>query len=1012
MIKKFSRLHVLGAVAVLGATVSLAVFLSPAFLRASLVADGGQCYQHTSGDYLYDTNLSDMSGWSVTDSTNCSNMGKGDIKQNGAVIVWGKWSRTAYGGTDSSGSGGSSTTSGTNSTAATSYTCYQDSNTGDITVLSGPAATNSWFEIPFNKCDGLQPGETKNDGTYTPANNSTGTSTTTSGNSNWVNHTWYFSDGTSQDSFILSRTDSEYLNYISGMDKACKSSASVGYNSPDGWMPDAGNDSNWKNFGIPNCKGTAATTVTNNTATNNTATNNTATNNNSSTNVQNTTNSWVQHFWKFADSKKMESSILNRTDADYLAYISKVDQACSLVKSNEFSWMPDAGNDSNWKNFGIPNCLEKAGIAGINSASTDKDDHKYDSDKKDENQNRDRELKDMKHEIKRAEKDLKNIKRECKKNSCVGVDKTLSVLEGIHAQMVKAHADKEFVEFWDLIQDFNFAQQDFWDGFQDVQQADDLKRWVRDVEREIKDRTRWIKDLKRQKSDVSGMEKILLKMNKLLDDAQAAMADGDFDDARDIFEFDFTDLRYEFEDVGHEAEKEREGKFFKEDMKRTLDQIEGAAKMLEKLLASGKIKATDASACREHIVKGKTLAKAVLEALEDDDFEDADELRFDLQDVGDEAMRVCPGLDVYRPDFDSFNDVYLDDNNQKMSKDVLEKLSNDIVNKVMNRIQSNPAIFNDLIENGGSKFSSQISQMLENTSYIKDDTKHGELMSRKATLLAQVQEMEELTAKLQSLKQIAIAEVNEIEAVKQQIANYNFAGTAGAEIEADVEDFLADLEFGDLTKSEIAEKVRQLKGQATQAIEDARKEKFASNLIPFLDADDSDWFTKYAAFTKNEGWVKGTGESNFSSVNPGAETNVAEAVTMLGRVVGIDSSAVPTSSLASKLPQWAHPGLAALEKVGANPSTVFGNKSGDDVVTRAEVAVLVQRVFALSAGDASGFNDLSGVSTTELSSIGSVNKAGIMTGEGGTTSFNPRGALNRAALMKILTKAAELTSAK
>jgi hypothetical protein len=75
------------------------------------------------------------------------------------------------------------------------------------------------------------------------------------GDNNWVNHTWYFSDGQSESSYILNRTDSEYTNYIAQVAAKCVLIPKYKFN----WKTNAGDDSatNWKNFGIPDCSGTA-----------------------------------------------------------------------------------------------------------------------------------------------------------------------------------------------------------------------------------------------------------------------------------------------------------------------------------------------------------------------------------------------------------------------------------------------------------------------------------------------------------------------------------------------------------------------------------------------------------------------------------------------------------------------------------------------------------------------------------------------------------------------------------
>lgn len=76
--------------------------------------------------------------------------------------------------------------------------------------------------------------------------------TQTSSNSNWSNHIWNFKDG-STSSYILNRTDAEYINYIKQVEEACKLISKDKFF----WKSGAGNDAstNWQNFGIPDCSG-------------------------------------------------------------------------------------------------------------------------------------------------------------------------------------------------------------------------------------------------------------------------------------------------------------------------------------------------------------------------------------------------------------------------------------------------------------------------------------------------------------------------------------------------------------------------------------------------------------------------------------------------------------------------------------------------------------------------------------------------------------------------------------
>ena len=79
------------------------------------------------------------------------------------------------------------------------------------------------------------------------------TATTTS--KNWIQKIWKFSDGSTESSMILNRTDAEYQNYLAKIDAQCRTIPRTNFR----WKSGAGDDrpENWENFGIPDCSGTA-----------------------------------------------------------------------------------------------------------------------------------------------------------------------------------------------------------------------------------------------------------------------------------------------------------------------------------------------------------------------------------------------------------------------------------------------------------------------------------------------------------------------------------------------------------------------------------------------------------------------------------------------------------------------------------------------------------------------------------------------------------------------------------
>ncbi len=71
---------------------------------------------------------------------------------------------------------------------------------------------------------------------------------------------------------------------------------------------------------------------------------------------------WTNKAWKFKDGATQSSSILNRTDSEYTAHISTVYNDCS---SKYFTgWKPGGGDQSNWREFGVPICSDMAPAPG------------------------------------------------------------------------------------------------------------------------------------------------------------------------------------------------------------------------------------------------------------------------------------------------------------------------------------------------------------------------------------------------------------------------------------------------------------------------------------------------------------------------------------------------------------------------------------------------------------------------------------------------------------------------
>lgn len=173
---------------------------------------------------------------------------------------------------------------------------------------------------------------------YPPATNS---------NSRWTNHQWTFLDNQVQSSYILSQsglptgvTLEQYNSYISSIDTEARR------NYFGGWRVNAGNDTDWQAFGIPVISPTAppAPVPYQQTA---------------SSSGSSSSNRWVNHDWVFQDNTRQNSYILSNsalppgvTVEQYNRHIADID--ARTVAGYFGGWQPNAGNDTNWQEFGIP----------------------------------------------------------------------------------------------------------------------------------------------------------------------------------------------------------------------------------------------------------------------------------------------------------------------------------------------------------------------------------------------------------------------------------------------------------------------------------------------------------------------------------------------------------------------------------------------------------------------------------------------------------------------------------
>ncbi len=628
-------------------------------------------------------------------------------------------------------------------------------------------------------------------------------------------------------------------------------------------------------------------------------------------------------------------------------------------------------------------------------------------------QDTEREMERMNREVLRIEREVKRFERQLERAQQKGYN--TGELEGLLGKvMTKLDEARQFKgqdneRFWWAIEDAREIMDfDLRDQINNLEQGANMERWLKDTERMYKDMER---EVERLEKNGKNAPEIFSKLKKIMADARNYFNAGDFENAQwslqDFQELssDFWNSMEQFHRGDFEDDLRSRGGGMVKDIENGLQDAE---EMIRKLEGEGK----DVSRLKELLQKAEGLLDELRKAVDEDNGarieEILDKLEFGLKDEFErEMMQLTGGSfddawdDAYKPR-DVVEHFQMDD---KQAEDIMERMMEKMSQKLMAKLMAKglpSTVVQELLNSG---FDDEVQKTFETVGFI--DKGATEIVNNKVAILEKVKDIDEQIAELQKKKKIAMQKLNELEDVKERIANYNFASETGTEIKGKIEAFIQKAQESGASQSEIEAGIEELKQEAESAFRKAKEEKFEKGIIPFKDTDDDQWFTQFASEAKNKGLVKGTGTSGGTEFNPAGEANLSEAIVMFSRAIGAASDGSPSSAVGQRLPQWAQSAAAALEAKGVNLDEIFDGKQAGESVSRAEIARLLTQVFKLAGGDASGFSDIGDATDAEKEAIGAVNRAGMMTGEGGTDRFNVKGPLNRAALVKILSLAVD-----
>lgn len=591
--------------------------------------------------------------------------------------------------------------------------------------------------------------------------------------------------------------------------------------------------------------------------------------------------------------------------------------------------------------------------------------------------------KDMTRELERATKGGGNIEE---------AQKCINKLKGYLKEMQDALTAKDAEGAWDANSNIDYANQECWELINSGRQAEEFSRQrIPDREREVKDRLREVEKLSKEaeKSGVGGaseaveqLQEIVTEMQKLIEKIKAKVAEGNYDEARELDDWNFQDLRSKWDELRPQVNWVFEVKMIKRDLEGGLKEIEQLNARLD--ASQGKRSESEISACKSFLnEQAKPLLKEGLAKLEAGNLEWLEENGREMQNLEFEGNKICGFIMDGRggmggPDIRAFVQEDFDGQNKDMMQTLIEKMSGEIQRQVMEKIMvMSTELIDNLMAKVSERFQEAAAKTLEAISFIPQEYQN-EMLEKKASILERIGKVE-----------------GRLGNMADQIADYNFVGETAKK----VEEKLAAVESGGKVS---AAEIDALKAEA-------KNEKYELKVIPFRDTDDTDWFTRYVKPLSDQAIVAGYKDASGNALGeyrPGNKVKRVEIIKMVVELSGRTADGNPSK------PQlrdgWYAPYVAASEDL---TTTRLLNAPGEEA-TRGEVIQTMLEVAGVPIypNDTQVFSDVS-ASNPYKAAIEQAYNMNIVSGyEDGT--FKPDAPINRAEVAKLISKLIELMGNK
>lgn len=597
-----------------------------------------------------------------------------------------------------------------------------------------------------------------------------------------------------------------------------------------------------------------------------------------------------------------------------------------------------------------------------------------------------RQQEDAARTLKDKSRQIKEMERECKRVKCEGSQsgEILSQINQLLEQMKKmAETGEDIESVWDVNSEIDELNGEFWQLIQTKQSEKDIRRQFKDLARESKDRGRFIADLERRvkrgeenltSEDVYKAQAVYDQFNDGIKKGQKAYEDGDNQTAQDLLS-ELNDLRMQLDEFNNQINRGHEEEYFTLELEQLEKDIEEGEQEINKRLERGDINQEKADLCLGYVEEGRKYISQLREVQASGSMGEDQEIQARLENLGNKADRDCGDLFPEEgPGYNNYINSYIDEGNRDGAEKFFSKMDNASTKAMIKSLIENELspYLNPLLERV-SKFEQEIAKSMEALSFISSQYQE-EVLSYKNTLLELVEQNKNLN-----------------ETVQKRIASYNYYGSAAEELE-----------------QLLSKDGKVDEGKLNELETKARKEKFESGVIPFMDTDDNQWYTRFVVRLHNDGVVNGktTVDGKKENYAPGDNVTIAEVLKMAFESGGLGKAAGAPGFGGN---HWASGYFKQAENLGL---TIMSNlKNADRPATRAEVVRIILEVAGIQPEFAeSSFNDVG--NHPDKSYIEEAKNLGIVSGDSGKGTFRPNDPVNRGEVAKIIYNFIDLKEAQ